>query len=74
MTNVERQKSLYNKRIKRQNVDGYDFSGLMPYCEFCDCANDLRWEYCAYSDYEMNEKCKCAKAFNRMVRSNNDGC
>lgn len=68
MTNRERQRSLDKKKWLESEKQGYDMAGLMDYCDFCDCADDVRWDYCAYSDEQMVADCKCAKAYNRMVR------
>jgi len=68
MTNKERQKSLDKKKWLESEKQGYDMAGLMDYCDFCDCADDVRCLDRDYNYEQITANCKCAKAYNRMVR------
>lgn len=74
MKNIERQRKLDEQKWLNSEGMGYDRSGCMDWCMYCDMQKN---EYNVYNksfwrcdipqvDREMN--CVCARAYNRMVR------
>jgi hypothetical protein len=66
MKNTERQKSLDKQKWLMSEEVGTDLSGEMLYCEFC-FYKDLDG-FCPISQQERENKCLCAKAWNRYKR------
>lgn len=64
MTNKERQNSLDKQKWINSEDYGYDLSGSMPYCEFCEIQKNCQ----RVPHQEKSSKFLCAKAFNRMER------
>lgn len=75
MKNIERQKKLDEQKWLTSEGMGYDRSGCMDWCMYCEkqisTANQINsksfWR-CDISQEERESKCLCAKAYNRMVR------
>ena len=71
MLNKQRQKSLDKKKWLESQQQGFDMSGCMPYCEFCEFADHSHPTengkcYATQDERESNHL--CAKSFNRMAR------
>ena len=68
MTNQERQKSLDKKKWIESEKQGKDMTGNMDYCNHC-----YYQEICRDTQFipqeEREEYCLCAKAYNRMKRT-----
>ena len=67
MTNEQRQKQLDKKKWLESESAGYDKSGDMDYCEYCDHQTPS-------GDCEVNQVYRetistCATAYNRLKRS-----
>ena len=66
MTNKERQKSLDKKKWIASEKKKLDYSGLMDYCRYCMHKD---WVQCTAPQQEREALCLCARAYNRMKRS-----
>ena len=61
-----RQKQLDEIKWQESEKDGFDKSGLMPYCEACDRVKT--GYFCTATQEEREKECLCAKAYNRIRR------
>lgn len=67
MTNKERQKKLDEKKWIASENAGYDKSGDMDYCEYCD--HQTPSGDCEVNQVHREVYYSCATAYNRLKRS-----
>jgi hypothetical protein len=71
MRNDERQRSLDKKKWTESQEQGFDMSGCMLYCAYCEHADHTHPTEngkCHASQEKREKLCLCAKAYNRMAR------
>ena len=71
MTNQQRQRSLDKQKWFESQQQGFDMSGCMLYCEFCEKADhsySTENGKCYATQEERETECLCAKSWNRMKR------
>lgn len=65
MTNKQRQEWFNKKKWLESEKQGVDMSGIMVICDYCDACVGVT---CTATQKEIDEKCYCATAYNRLVR------
>lgn len=71
MTNEKLQSKLFEERIIIETKNNNSATGKMPYCIYCKhlVIKSTIDFICDVDEKTLNEKCLCAKAFNKMQKA-----